>query len=312
VYDLQFDLRALGYHAGEISGSWGLALDAAIRAIRHDLTHPSHAPQVAAFNREGRVRTAAQGGASAVEPALAACIAAMVDVGGVPQLPRSAEPAADNRRAVEAIARYAAGLAPAPFLGALLRAMGFRRHFREPVLGNVDDFIEMRPHRDDPAAPDHVTSRAYGLGALRLDHHPPSAGEVTDCLLEPDSSARDAVARLASAFGSAVPGEERRSEWPISSPRPCVYRPTDPRHLSDCRRCAQKAKVRTIRFGSPVHPGARLVWGPTARHPNPPPPTPDRTEFPCDWPYAARVFAGEGLEAHHARASALIDLARLA
>jgi len=48
-----------------------------------------------------------------------------------------------------------------------------------------DAFVTIGLDRNNPARPDEITSRGYGLGQRTLFHHPPTAAEVRDFIQDP-------------------------------------------------------------------------------------------------------------------------------
>ena len=316
ISDLQHDLRALGYHKGDVSGVWGAVLDAAVCAIRYDLTGHDTSGGVASYNAHGAVVVAPPTGASGVEPALANCIGAMSADPAFVKLPLSSNAVADNQRAWDAVRAMRDAAAPMPFLMAIFQQESGGRHFNVPSHTNYDSFVTVGLDHDDPAAPERVTSRGYGLGQYTLFHHPPTATERDTIILDPLTNARAAFGAVRGKFDHEVistdprlRADDRHAEWPLSALRICKYPATDARYLADCRACAAAAGKISIAPGRPVYPGASLKWAATHGYPSATyDDAPDRTGFGCDWPYAARRYNGGGINSYHYQLRVLINL----
>ncbi len=304
---LQRDLGDLGYFAGEADGRFEAATRDAVIALQLDLLAASGV--IAGFN-QSRV-TAADG---IVDDGLVDCIAALIAAPDVAKLPRAADPAAANAQARKALGLGPLGGVPSAFLQAWLDLAG-DGHFRVS-----DGLIRLVLERGDAAAPQRITARRYGLAGYRLDHHPPTAAEVAAVIVDPIGNAGQAAAALEAAFGAlpvrrriagAAGSDDRDAEHPILDLRPCRYPPQDPRFLRDCRACAAAAGTVAIVGGAPVYYRAALTYLPTASWPVADRAgVPRRADFLCDWPYAIRRAAGDGIDSYHAQAAMLQGLRR--
>ena len=319
VSDLQRDLRALGYHDGEISGVWGPGLDAAVRAVRYDLVHGGATSVVGAYNAGGAVTAAPATGPAEIEPALAACIRAMSEDAAFVKLPFSLNVAADNQTAWSSVTAVRGAAAPTPFLAAIFQQESGGRHFHLPSQANHDNFVTVGLDRNDRAAPERITSRGYGVGRDTLFHHPPTLAELSDVIIDPAANAREAFVMVRDKFDHDVVSndpsrraDDRHAEWPFAPLRLCKYPGTDPRFLTDCKACAARAGSVAISPGRPVYPGAALTWTPTSYYPSAVyASVPDRTGFPCDWPYAVRRYNGGGINSYHYQMRVLCNLLTL-
>jgi hypothetical protein len=317
VRDLQHDLKALGYHGGELTGLWGAFLDKALAALRWDLTHPHDTPAIAAFNESNAVVAAPAAGVSALEPGLAQMIATLAEEPAFHKAPASADAAADNARAWAAVRAMKTGVAPAPYLAAIFRQESGGRQYAVPSANNSDSFIVLGLDHNDAAAPERITSRGYGIGQHTLFHHPPSAAELAGVIGDPVQNARGAFNDLRQKFdqevvapeNSGAGADDRRAEHPLLPLRLCKYPPSDPLYMADCKACAMAARKVNIAPGQPVYPGAVIAWAPTCYYAGAVyHGVPDRADFLCDWPYAVRRYNGSGLDSYHYQAHVLGDL----
>ena len=319
VSDLQRDLRALGYHNGEISGVWGGGLEAAVRAVRYDLVHGGAISTVGSYNVAGTVIASPATGAAEIEPALAGCIRAMSEDTAFVKLPFSLNVAADNQAAWTTVTALRGAAAPTPFLAAIFQQESGGRHFHPPSQANHDNFVTVGLDHNDPSAPERITSRGYGVGQYTLFHHPPTIAELSGVILDPAANAREAFAMVRDKFDHSVVSndpaqraDDRHAEWPLAPLRLCKYAATDPRFLADCKTCAARAGTVAITPGRPVYPGAGLTWAPTAYYSSAVyKSVPDRTGFPCDWPYAVRRYNGGGINSYHYQVRILCNLLTL-
>lgn len=315
VADLRYDLASLGYYTGSFAGGWTESLDAAIRSVRYDLTDPDSALS-ARYNGAGSVVRTPSSGGSRLEPQLARCLDAMIGDPGFAKLPVSASPTAANRRALALAESAGDGIAPMRFLMAIFQHETGARHFREDDAG-APGFMTLCLDRNDGAAPDHITSRGYGLGQHTLFRQPPIQADIDSQILDPVANAKSAAYLLRDRFdyglvsaNPALRANDRFSEWPISPLRLCKYASADPRYLSDCKACAAKAGTVDVTPGHPVYPGASLAWADTpAQSCDALQAAPDRTGFQCDWPYAVRRYNGGGIESYHYQLRVLLNLA---
>jgi hypothetical protein len=216
---------------------------------------------IASFNAgpSGKRVTAVTG---VLDEGLAACIEALLEHPDVPKLPESAEPRADNQRALDVIRNVASPDAPAPFIAAMVVQESGGQHFHVPGPRDTDAFITVGLDRNDPAEPDRITSRGYGLGQYTLFHHPPRAAEVDAVMLDPAQNASAAFRELREKFTTFVVGpadsaDDRKNEHPLLPLRECRYPRADSRFMRDCKACAAGVRKIAIRAGTPVFAGAQ-------------------------------------------------------
>jgi len=312
VQALQLDLRRLGYLRAGVDGVFGPETERAVRALQYDLLNNDGSGQdgeapfpLRGFNR-GRVNIVD----GIVDDRLAKCVEDLLADARVVTLPRSDDPAADNRRVRDALRVLARPEVPRPFLLAILEQESGLQHFQVPSPGDPDDFIVVGLDRNDARAPDRITSRGYGVGQFTLFHHPPRAEEVTNLMLDPVRNVGRAVREFREKFDHFVIGntpgtraDDRITEVGVQPLRPCRYDVADPRFQTDCCRCAADAPRRTIKSGTPLFPGSQERFEPTGYHAE----TgysgiADWTTFGCDWPYAARRYNGSGVNSYHYQA----------
>lgn len=316
VRALEEDLRALGYKRSGITGTWGDSLDAAIRAIRIDLCAPTFAPVIAAANTGGAVVANPRSGVCAVEPALSDAIAALVADAAIVKLPASSDAAGENRRVMAAFRAIRSTQAPTPFLSAMFVQESGGRHYQVPTSTSSDSYVIVGLDTNDAAHPGRITSRGYGLGQYTLFHHPPSKAERAAFIDDPAGNVATAFAELRDKFDHAVKtaqpasgADDRLAEHPHLDLRLCRYQPGDARYLSDCKNCARQAGLVDIAPGTPVHAGAATLWAPTQYYPSASYlGVPNRANFLCDWPYAARRYNGSGINSYHYQARILRNL----
>jgi peptidoglycan hydrolase-like protein with peptidoglycan-binding domain len=329
VRELQQSLRALGYHRSSITGVWGAGTDAAVAALRYDLLHndgsDSEDPQAAApvpmtsFNADGGVVAAPASGVSSVEPALAACIDALMADGRVGKVPAAADAARANAQVWSTVVAMRSAIAPTPFLLAIFKQESGGRHYQVPVPGDLDNFVIVGQDRNDPAAPQAITSRGYGLGQYTFFHHPLGPAEISGLVDDPTQNALAAFKELRGKFkGAVVTGDkatsadDRLAEHPLLSLRECIYPTPDARRFIDCQACAAKARKVDIKPGDPVFEGSKLAWAPTQYYASASyVGVPDRADFPCDWPYAVRRYNGSGINSYHYQARVLTNVLHL-
>ncbi len=323
VRALQRDLRALGYLKAGIDGVFGDGTSRAVRALQYDLLNNAGASSgrdgrapvaVMSFNSDrtgGKSVTAIDG---VVNEALAGCIEAMLEDARVPHLPSADDPVAENRAALAAIEAVSSATAPTPFIAAMVMQESAGRHFNVPRGGDDDTFVIVGLDRNDKANPDHITSRGYGIGQYTIFHHPPRPEELQDAIVDPVRNVQEAYAELRDKFerfvvGPASKADDRTVEHRLLPLRMCMYRPADQRYLRDCRNCALAARKVNIVRGTPAYAGASISYQPDQYYPsanylN----VPDRADFPCDWPYAARRYNGSGNDSFHYQTRVLLNL----
>ena len=322
VTDLQRDLRRLGYLGGGIDGSFGTGTERAVKALQIDLIGPPPPPPtdgpppfaITDFNRSPGGGQAVTQVTGAVDEALAGCIAALLEDPRAAWLPEAADPAGENRTALQAVRNAAGFPAPVPFMLAMFQQESDCRHFCVPSPRSADAFVIIGLDRNDHTNPDRVTSRGYGLGQYTLFHHPARPTEVRDFVLDAASNVRKAFAEFREKFdgwvvGPADTADDRKAEHPGLPLRLCKYAPGDARYMRDCRACAQAAPKRTIRAGTPAYVGAGVTYAPDQYYPSASyDGVPDRAAFECDWPYAARRYNGSGNDSFHYQTRILRNL----
>ena len=326
VRALQRSLRAIGYQKSGVTGEWSEATAAAVRALRHDLLHNHgldsadatvRAPvSIASFNVQGAVTADPPTGASNVEPALAACLAALLADPRIGTVPDAADPAAANAQVAATVTAIRSDVAPTPFLRAIFRQESAGQHYHVTRPGDEDRFVIVGLDRNDKTHPEAVTSRGYGVGQFTLFHHPPSVAEIADVVMDPLRNVSAAYAKLRTKFRTSVVSkdpemraDERLAEHPILPLRPCKYALGNTRRYADCAACAAAARKVDITPGTPVHKGASLMWAPTQYYPSARyHGVPDRADFACDWPYAVRRYNGGGINSYHYQARVLTNL----
>jgi len=319
VKEMQRDLRRLGYLRSGVDGVFGGGTETAIRVLQYDLMSndgksrggDGDAPvRMIDYNR-GRVA----GISGTLEQPLAACMAEMLEDARFPKLPASANPSADNARAIAAVRAIDPPRVPLPFLLAILTQESGLRHFSVPDGENEDNFIVTG--LDTNAGASHiVTSRGYGIGQYTIFHHPPRPEEIVDFMLDPVRNVGRAVRELIDKFDKFVVGgdsgaraDDRIGDAHGNAPlRICKYGPTDKaNYLRACRGCMQAAGVEDIVAGrTPLYAGAAATYEATQYHPNANyRGVPVRAKIPCDWPYAARRYNGSGVNSYDYQAEVL-------
>jgi len=325
VRALQRDLRALGYLGRGIDGAFGDGTRRALRSLQYDLLYnrgqssggDGNAPMaIADFNG-----LAQSGGGAAVtaingvlDQDLAACIDRILTSPAITPLPESADPAAQNAAAMQAIRAMTGQPAPAPFIAAMVRQESGGQHFRVPTPSDHDSFITVGLDRNDRQQPDRITSRGYGIGQYTLFHHPPRAPEVQDIMLDPVRNVSKAFAELRQKFDRYVAGpddhaDDRAEEHALLPLRLCRFQPNDTRYMRDCAACAAAAGKLEVRRGTPAYAGASLRYQPDQYYPSASySGVPNRADFLCDWPYAARRYNGSGNDSFHYQTRILLNL----
>ena len=322
VRHLQRDLRALGYLDRGIDGQFGDHTERAIKALQIDLLTPARgaAPvAITSFNLPAPVG----GGLSVTQVTgvldqyLAACIVALRDDPRVTWLPAAFDPVAENARVRDAISRLSGLPAPVPFMLAMFQQESGGCHYNEPGSGDVDSFITVGLDRNDPASPDRITSRGYGIGQATLFHHPPLPAEVRTVMQDPMGNVQAAFQEFGEKFdrfvaGPAARAVDRDAEHPGMPLRLCRYTPQDRRYLQDCVACARMVPTVDVHRGTPAYPGAHFGYQPDQYYPTADyPGVPDRAQLLCDWAYAARRYNGDGNDSFHYQARILRNLAAL-
>ncbi len=320
VRDLQHDLRRLGYLRRTIDGAFGAGTRRAVMALQHDLLvndgrsaqGDGAAPVPINGYNKGRVSAAT----GIVDQGLVACIVDMLDDAAYPKLPDTADPVASNRAAVQIIADMPAARVPPPWLLAILTQETGLQHYAVPrAPDDLDTFVILGTDLD-PADPNVIRSRGYGIGQYTLFHHPPRPEEVSGFITDPRANVARAIAELRGKFDAFVNGPASRADDRIAEAgtgplRECIFPPGDAAHMRACKGCIAAAGTRPITMGTPVFPGAGLMW-----QPSPPahPETgyadvPRRERIPCDWPYAVRRYNGGGINSYHYQAKVMKHLA---
>ncbi len=109
--------------------------------------------------------------------------------------------------------------------------------------------------------------------------------------------------------GPASRADDRTVEHSLLPLRLCKYPPGEPRYLRDCPNCALPARKVNIVRGPPVYAGASISYQPDQYYPSANyAGVPDRADFPCDWPYAARRYNGSGNDSFHYQTRVLLNL----
>jgi peptidoglycan hydrolase-like protein with peptidoglycan-binding domain len=312
VRDLQHDLRSLGYLKAGFDGQFGPATKLAVMALQHDLLNNNgkgsdgQAPvRVMDFNK-GRV-TAVTG---QVDQALAACISDILEDASFPKLPSTDDPRAENQKILTQISSLSSRSTPIPFLLAILRQESGLKHYHEPCASDEDTFIVVGFDRNSPGPAKQyaITSRGYGAGQYTIFHHPPTALEVQEVMLDPAKNVLMAISKLREKFDHFVAGTtstskgatDRVAEFGKGSLRLCKYVLGDPRYMADCKTCAHEAGLQPIVPGvTPFHAGSADSYRTTEYYdPAPLNTVPNRANFGCDWPYAARRYNGSGVNSY--------------
>ena len=318
----QQDLRSLGYLRGVIDGSFGDGTEHAVRALQFDLLNnhgtsrgnDGTAPvAMTDFNVVDGTRQVTEVNGVA-DQALVGCIAALLADPRVPKLPNTADPIGENAKVAATIAQIRNGIAPSPFILAILRQESGVRHFCVPAGANADNYIVVGFDHAVAENTDEITSRGYGVGQYTLFHHPPRSEEVTDLMRDPAQNVSRAYAELREKFDRFVAGpsdraEDRTAEHPLLPLRVCKYAPGDARYLADCRNCALATRKVNISPGTPCCTGSASSYHAdqyyaTASYQG----VPDRADFPCDWPYAVRRYNGAGQDSYHYQTRVLLNL----
>jgi putative peptidoglycan binding protein len=324
VRALQRDLRSLGYLRGGIDGEFGEGTLQAVQGLQFDLLNNSgeshkddgRAPvALMDFNldpADSRTRLVGQV-TGVVDDATARCLDRMLADPRVAKLPNSGDPVTANRRAMVAIAGFPSPVAPSPFIAAIVRQESNAQHYHAAP-NDEDQFVVVGLDHGNKNAPEQITSRGFGIGQYTVFHYPPRADEVNTFIVDPLNNVQQAFRGLRDKFDHFVVdpkegADDRKAEHPTLPLRLCVYKASDARYLRDCRNCAVSARKLDIYPGTPVYAGATLKYEPdqyyaSATHLG----VPDRADFPCDWPYAARRYNGAGNDSYHYQARVLMNL----
>jgi peptidoglycan hydrolase-like protein with peptidoglycan-binding domain len=308
VKALQRDLRSLGYQRQGINGTFGAGTVLAVKALQHDLQMNNgastggdgNAPvRVMDYNR-GRVRTVD----GQVDEQLAACISDILDDPLFPRLPHAEDPLLENRKIAEQIGTMSGADVPIPYLLAILKQESGMMHYRVPSGSDEDNFIVVGLDRNGQGASKRyaVTSRGYGAGQYTLFHHPPTAEEVQQIMLDGTRNVLKAIQELKGKFDHFIlsrtsKADDRLAEIGNGPLRLCKYAQDSPQYMRDCKMCAQAAGSQSITPGStPFFAGSSGIYRTTQYYdPAPFKTVPARKGIDCDWPYAVRRYNGSGV-----------------
>jgi len=317
VRALQLDLRALGYLAGGIDGQFGPHTTQAVRRLQFDLLNNTGQSTRTDGPAPVAITTYNQGGVAvngAVDAPTAASMDALLSAAVVPRIPSAADPAAANKAALQSLAALAGTTAPLPFMLAIFRQESGCAHYEVPRAGETDGFVVLG--LDINEGPDQITSRGYGIGQVTLFHHPPQPSEVAGIVSDPVANTTAALKLLRQKFDTEiisnnpnVRADDRYAEHPLLDLRLCKYQPGDPKYLNDCTACAAALLKLDITPDTPCYPGAKFNYSPATAYANPSySGVPDRSAFPCDWPYAVRRYNGSGSNSYNYQAIVLRNL----
>jgi hypothetical protein len=320
IKDLQRDLRRLGYLKSGIDGAFGTGTSRAVKALQHDLLHNDGTSRQGDGNASVRMIdfnrgvTAETGEA---DQALVESISALLDEPSLPALPSTADPAAENKKILAQLRDSPPDNVPTKFLLAVLVQESGLKHFHEPQGHDADTFITIG--LDTGTGQDFViTSRGYGAGQYTLFHHPPTAAEVSDFMLDVAKNVQRASRELREKFDrfvigatSATRADDRVAEHGSGPLRMCKFASGDPRFLRDCDNCLAEVGVQNlVKDITPLFPGSPSTYQPTAlrnrftEYDG----VPVRARFECDWPYAVRRYNGGGMDSFHYQAQVLLNL----
>ncbi|HEX4301279.1 MAG TPA: peptidoglycan-binding domain-containing protein [Rhizomicrobium sp.] len=321
VQALQRDLRALGYLRHGIDGQFGAGTALAIRSLRIDLMHNSgagsdgHAPvAIASFNDDGAGGKRVTQITDDLDQSLAQCLAAMLADPRVTTLPYSDDPKSENAKALAAIGGTVSTTAPSPFIAAMIIQESDGAHYNVPRTGDSDSYVTVGLDRNDAALKDRITSRGYGIDQYTFFHHPLSAAQMAEFVADPVRNAQNGYKELRDKFdhflvGPASTACDRDVEHPHMPLRLCKYQLSDARYMRDCKACAMAARKVDIARGTPAYDGATFGYQPDQYYPSADyMGVPDRADFQCDWPYAARRYNGSGNNSFHYQARILLNL----
>lgn len=324
VRDLQHDLRSLGYLRQGIDGAFGAGTALAVKALQHDLLTnggvstgtDGNAPVRVMDYNQGRVT----GVSGQIEEQLAACISDMLDDAAFPKLPYSDDPVQENQRIAAQIASMSTEDVPVPFLLAILKQESGMKHFQEPTGSDGDNFIVVGLDRNaaGEAKAYAITSRGYGAGQYTLFHHPPTALEVQQVMLDATKNVLMAIQELRGKFDHDVASknssaDDRLAEIGDDPLIICKYAPGDSRYMRDCKTCALASGTQSIvPEVTPFYAGSSGVYE-TTQYYNPAPfkTVPVRNKMGCDWPYAVRRYNGSGVNSYWYQGMVLNHLIKL-
>jgi len=311
VRDLQRDLRSIGYLRQGITGKFGAQTTLAVKALQYDLMtnqgastgSDGNAPVKVADYNNGRVAVVN----GQVDQQLVACISDILDDSAFPKLPHADDPVQENQRIAAQIAGMSSDEVPVPFLVAILKQESGMKHFREPRGTDEDNFIVVGLDRNaqGEAKKYAITSRGYGAGQYTLFHHPPTAEEVQQIMLDATRNVLKAIDELKGKFDRFVisqksGADDRLAEFGNGPLRTCKYSSGDARYMKDCKTCALAAGTQAIVAGvTPFYEGSSKVYQ-TTQYYNPAPFKSIllRKNLGCDWPYAVRRYNGSGVNSY--------------
>jgi peptidoglycan hydrolase-like protein with peptidoglycan-binding domain len=320
AFDLQRDLRSLGYSKGPIDGIYGTGTESAIQALQFDLLYndgsssrgDGHAPvSVRDYANHSDIHVT-----GILDQTLATCVVAMLDDPAYPKLPSSRNPAAANAAAIAAIEAMSPCPVPIPFLMAILTQESGHRHYQVPEGANADSFVTVGLDHNNANETSAITSRGYGIGQFTLFHHPPTADEMNSGILDPVKNVNQAVRDLADKFNTYVAGptgdtqaDDRIAEAGHGPLRACQYPPTHPKYMNDCSACLTSAGTMSIQSRvTPCFAGCKQTYQQTQYHPGNYSNVPVRSAIPCDWPYAVRRYNGAGPNSYDYQAEVLLRI----
>jgi hypothetical protein len=321
VRDLQRDLRSIGYLRSGINGKFGAETTLAVKALQHDLltnqgasTGTDGNAPVKVIDYNGGMITGVNG---QVDEQLAACISDILDDTAFPKLPHADDPVQENQKIARQIASMSTQDVPVPFLCAILMQESGMKHFREPKGTDEDNFIVVGMDRNEQgeARKYAITSRGYGAGQYTLFHHPPTAEEVQQIMLDATRNVLMAIEELKGKFehfvvNSKSGADDRLAEVGNGALKTCKYASDDPRYMKDCKTCALAAGSQPIVPGTtPFYDGSSSAYK-TTQYYNPVPvkTMPVRKNLGCDWPYAVRRYNGSGVNSYWYQALVLNHL----
>ena len=323
IKDLQRDLRQLGYLPGGIDGEFGKMTEVAVKSLQYDLLHndgrstrqDGHAAvRILDYNRGRTVQIT-----GALTPALAGCIADMLDDANVPLLPKADDPKAENSKLITVMKNLPSTAVPIPFLMGVLRQESGLKHYHEPKAHDEDTFITVG--LDTNASEKYIiTSRGYGAGQYTLFHHPPRQDEVDDFMLDVGKNIRKAMNELREKYDGFVNGDttgtradDRIVEYGSGPLRACKYASGDSRYMKDCKQCMMHAGQIDIKEGATtIYQGSPVTFIPTQYYRKASyPAVPVRKNIGCDWPYAVRRYNGAGINSYHYQAIVLKNVLAL-
>jgi hypothetical protein len=290
----------------------------AVRALQFDLMNNDGSSSGGDGNAPVPVKQYNDGSVTAltgtVDQGLVGCMAAMLADAAFPKLPSSANPAADNQAAINAVEALSPPPVPMPFLMAILSQESALMHYQVPGGANVDSFVTVGLDRNNTANPVAITSRGFGIGQYTLFHHPPTAAEVAGAITDPVQNVSKTVSDLTGKFNNFVNGatsntqaDDRIAEVGTIPLRPCKYQQTDPLYMTDCVNCMKNATLTNIVAGvTPFYAGSAGTYGQTQYHTGSYRNVPVRANIPCDWPYAARRYNGSGVNSYDYQAELLL------